>query len=392
MWAAIDMPTRPLLGAVARHVKACTALRGAKKNRTQHLRAFSQGLGGLPLWGSPKKKRDESVGSATLDWENLGFDYVPTHGHVRHVFKEGQWDTGRYAQDPFVSVHIMGNVFHYGQALFEGFKAYQTADGRVCTFFDDGCRQRMAHGCRRFLMPDIPESLWRRAMDECVRMNVAYVPPYGTGGALYIRPFIFGSGPRLGLGPSSEYTFVVFANPVGSYYKTGQEVACLNGLVNDNYDRAAPLGSGDCKAAGNYAADLESMVVSKKMGYPISLYLDGKERRYIEEFNTSNFVAITKEGTYLTPSAPRSILASNTNKVLMQLAKDMGIKVEERPIDFEAEVETFAEVGAVGTAVVVTPIGSLTRGDKTWEFSKEYPILKKLQNKALGIRVVATSI
>lgn len=233
-------------------------------------------------------------------------------------------------------------------------------------------------------MPVVPLELWQAAIDEVVRRNAAYVPPYGSGGALYARPLIFGSGARLGLGPSPEYTFCVMVNPVGSYYRTGT-MQSLDALVNDEYDRAAPLGCGDCKAAGNYAADLESMHVAKNRGFPISLYLDAQERRYVEEFNTSNFVAITRDGRYVTPHAPRSVLSSNTNKVLRQLAADLGLVVEQRPIDFEAEVESFAEVGAVGTAVVVTPIRSLTRGGQSWRFG-EPRVLQQLHDRVRAVQ------
>eukprot|EP00933_Yihiella_yeosuensis_P043856 TRINITY_DN3884_c0_g1_i4.p1 TRINITY_DN3884_c0_g1~~TRINITY_DN3884_c0_g1_i4.p1 ORF type:complete len:421 (-),score=63.37 TRINITY_DN3884_c0_g1_i4:111-1373(-) len=336
-------------------------------------------------WGAPIEKKD-TIGSANLDWESLGFDYVPTNGHVRYVWKNGVWDAGRVVEDPYISVHILGNVFHYGQALFEGFKGYHTRQGDVCVFADHMCYNRMAHGTRRFRMPQVSRNVWDEAIDIVVRKNQAYIPPYGTGGALYVRPFVFGSGPRLGLGPSPEYTFIVFANPVGSYYKQGDgALQAVHGMVNDEYDRAAPLGCGDVKAAGNYAADLESMHVSKRKGFPIGLYLDAKERRYVEEFNTSNFVAITKDGRYLTPDAPRSVLDSNTNKILQQLATDMGIKVEKRKIDFEAEVDNFAEVGAVGTAVVVTPLKSLTRGEKVWQFG-EPKVLQQLSKMVRGIQ------
>lgn len=188
----------------------------------------------------------------------------------------------------------------------------------------------------------------------------------------------------MGLGPSPEYTFVVFVNPVGSYYAAGKMQA-LDGLVNDEFDRVAPLGSGDVKAAGNYAADLESMTMAKAKGFPISLYLDAAERRYVEEFNTSNFVAITKDGKYITPNNPRTVLNSCTNQVLRDLARDMGMEVETRNIDFEAEVDNFAEVGAVGTAVVVTPIASLTRGDKVWRFG-EPKVLKELHDRVRAIQ------
>lgn len=233
-------------------------------------------------------------------------------------------------------------------------------------------------------MPPPTEQMWKHAVEEVVRQNVAYVPPYGTGGALYIRPFMFGSGPKLGLGPSTEYTFTVFCNPVGSYYRAGQ-MQSLDCLVSDDYDRAAPLGCGDCKAAGNYAADLESMVAGKQKGFPISLYLDAAERRYVEEFNTSNFVAITKDGKYVTPHAPRSVLWSTTNSALRQIARDMGMTVEQRPIDFEAEIDNFAEVGAVGTAVVLTPIRSFTRGDKKWELG-EPKVLQELHDRMRAIQ------
>lgn len=334
------------------------------------------------MWSLPRQ--ENVVGSAGLDWSSLAFEYVPTNGHVRHQWKDGRWDSGRFARDPFLSVHILGNVFHYGQSLFEGFKVFQLRDGSVCTFADKLCHARMAHGCRRFRMPEVPVEIWQSAIDQTVRRNIAFVPPYGSGGALYVRPFIFGSGAKLGLGPSPEYTFCVMVNPVGSYYRTGT-MQSLDALVNDHYDRAAPLGCGDCKAAGNYAADLESMYRAKQRGFPISLYLDARERRFVEEFNTSNFVAITKDGRYLTPESPRSILASNTNRVLRSLAADMGLKVEQRPLDFEVEVGGFAEVGAVGTAVVVTPIRSLTRGERKWQFSEPH-VLRQLHDRVRAVQ------
>lgn len=340
-----------------------------------------------PLWGGKGGtygSTEGTVGSANLPWGDLGFDYIATNGHVRHTWKDGKWDDGVFVREPYINVHILANVFHYGQALFEGLKAYHTKDGDVSVFVNQKCRKRMSHGTARMHIPQPSERMWMDALEEVVRQNVAFVPPYSSGGALYMRPFIFGSGPKLGLGPSSEYTFIVFCNPTGSYYGSGGMQA-LDCLVNDQYDRAAPLGAGDCKAAGNYAADLESMMQTKKQGYPISLYLDAREKRYVEEFNTSNFVAITKDGKYLTPHAPRSVLYSTTNSVLRQIARDMGMTVEQRPIDFEAEVDNFAEVGAVGTAVVVTPIKSFTRGDKKWEMG-EPKVLKELHDRVRAIQ------
>lgn len=337
----------------------------------------------MEMWGQPLP---EKIGSAPLDWRSLGFEYVPTKSHIRFAWKDGVWDSGHAFQDPYLPVHMLANVFHYGQALFEGFKGFHTKNGDVCTFADKLSWQRLSHGCRRFRMPEVPLEIWENAINETVRDNVSFIPPYGTNGSLYVRPFLFGSGPRLGVGPSTEYTFVVFVNPVGSYYQTDSgAMQALDGLVNDTYDRAAPLGCGDCKAAGNYAADLESMHAAKRLGYPISLYLDARERRYVEEFNTSNFVAITKDGRYVTPDAPRSVLDSNTNKVLQQLAVDLNLPVERRQIDFEKEVDSFAEVGAVGTAVVVTPIRSLTRGNQTWTFG-EPKVLRELRDRVRAIQ------
>lgn len=329
-------------------------------------------------------KMPREVGAANLDWEKLLFDYVPTRGHVRFTNKKGKWSMGSFHEEPYMTIHILANVFHYGQAVFEGCKAYQTKDGRVCVFYDDANWERLAHSCSRMHMDCPGKQMFHDAIDEALRQNIAYIPPYGTNGSMYIRPFVFGSGPKLGLGPSTEYTFCVFVNPVGNYYKPGT-LQSLDGVVVDDYDRAAPLGAGDCKAAGNYAADLESMMKYKSLGYSIGLYLDARERRYIEEFNTSNFIAITKDGKYITPLAPRSVLGSCTNRVLSRLAEDMGMQVERRPIDFEAEVDNFAEVGAVGTAVVVTPISSLTRGSKIWKFG-EPKVLKQLYDAVRAIQ------
>lgn len=361
----------------------------------KHVAAFSSGRRPLPvpetppLWGGapayqPRAQSVPTVGSANLKWGELGFDYIQTNGHVRHTWKEGRWDEGAFVKEPYANVHILANVFHYGQALFEGFKAYHTKNGDVKLFVNDKSFKRMGHGTKRFMMPAPNPQMWKHAIEEVVRQNVAFIPPYGTGGALYIRPFMFGSGPKLGLGPSTEYQFNVFCNPVGSYYAAGKMQA-LDCLVNDAYDRAAPLGSGDCKAAGNYAADLESMVSAKKQGFAISLYLDAQERRYVEEFNTSNFIAITKDGKYITPASPRSVLYSTTNSALRTIARDMGLTVEQRPIDFEAEVDNFQEVGAVGTAVVVTPIKSFTRGEKKWEMG-EPKVLQELHDKMRALQ------
>eukprot|EP00747_Dinoflagellata_sp_TGD_P167540 gnl/TRDRNA2_/TRDRNA2_192125_c0_seq1.p1 gnl/TRDRNA2_/TRDRNA2_192125_c0~~gnl/TRDRNA2_/TRDRNA2_192125_c0_seq1.p1 ORF type:complete len:381 (+),score=59.14 gnl/TRDRNA2_/TRDRNA2_192125_c0_seq1:87-1229(+) len=314
---------------------------------------------------SVKKLQKAGIGSANLDWENLFFQLRPTHCHVEYRWKDGKWDDGTMVSEPYFKMHIMANVFHYGQALFEGQKAFHCKDGAVRIFNDTENWKRMMLGCARLGMPELPQEIFQTAIDRALNANLDFFPPYGTNGAMYIRPFIFGSGPQLGLGPSPEYTFVVMVNPVGSYYKTAKLTA-IPCKVMDSHDRAAPRGVGHVKAAGNYAADIRPAQEAKADGYPIGLYLDSTEQKYVEEFNTSNFVAITADNKYLTPDSG-SVLRSITNMCLEVLASDLGLTVERRKIDFDAEVESFREVAAVGTAVVATPISSITRYGKQHE-------------------------
>mmetsp|Transcript_14445 Transcript_14445/g.25405 ORF Transcript_14445/g.25405 Transcript_14445/m.25405 type:complete len:388 (-) Transcript_14445:146-1309(-) len=329
-------------------------------------------------------KSQQEAGGAGLDWASLGFGYVDTYCHVKYEWKDGSWNEGEEVEDPYVKMHVMANVFHYGQALFEGQKAFHCKDGEVRVFRDEANYQRMMKGCRRMGMPDMPKELFHTAIDRAVQANLDFVPPYGSNGALYIRPFMVGSGAQMGLGPSSEFTFIIVVAPVGSYYKT-KGLTPIPCRIMDDYDRAAPMGVGQVKCAGNYAADILPAKKSKEAGFPIGLYLDAKHHRYIEEFNTSNFVAITKDNVYVTPDS-NSVLESITNKCLEDLARDLGLTVERRPIDFEAEVMNFKEVGAVGTAVIITPIASITRGEKRYDF--EAPaVLQALHDKVRAVQV-----
>jgi branched-chain amino acid aminotransferase len=311
------------------------------------------------------------------------FEYKDVRCHVKHVWRDGVWDAGVEVESPHLNIHIMANVFHYGQALFEGQKIFHGKDGKVRIFNDKENHRRFARGCGRMGMPEMSLPLFQSAIDRAVAANLDYVPPYGSGGAMYVRPFMIGSGGQLGLGPSNEFTFIAAVVPVGSYYKTAglTPIPCL---CMDDYDRAAPQGVGHVKCAGNYAADIVPARDAKDRGFPIGLYLDAKEKRYVEEFNTSNFIAITKDGKYLTPDS-RSVLGSVTNLCIEQLAKDMGLIVERRPIDFEAEVHNFSEVGAVGTAVVVTVIKSITRGDKVYEFDAP-KVLQQLHDTVRAVQ------
>lgn len=279
-------------------------------------------------------------------------------------------------------LHICANVLHYGQSLFEGQKVFHRKDGSVCIFNDKENWHRMANGCERLMLQPPPQELFHAAIDLCVQRNVEYVPPYGTGCSMYVRPLLFGSSPQIAVSPASEVRFLVIVTPVGAYYKAGT-LQAIDGMVVTDFDRAAPRGVGAAKAAGNYAADMLPASQGKKAGFPIGLYLDPEQQKYVEEFNTSNFVAIVGD-TYVTPRSS-SILPSITNKCLEVYAKDLGLKVERRPIDFKAEVGTFDEVGAVGTAVVVTPIASLTYGSEKWSF-KAPNVLQKLHEKVRKIQ------
>lgn len=324
------------------------------------------------------------AGDAGLDWSTLSFEPLQVNGHVRCVWKSGEgWSKPEFVKGQFVSLPIWANVLHYGQSIFEGQKVFHCKDGKVRIFNDQLNYERLIRGCRRLMLPELPQEDFQAALDLAVRENIEFLPPYGSGCSIYVRPVLFGSSEQIVLHPATEATFLVMVSPVGAYYKTGT-LKPVPAVVVEGYDRAAPKGVGSCKAAGNYAADMKASADGKKQGFPIGLYLDPKERRFVEEFNSSNFVAISGN-KYLTPES-ESILPSVTNKCLAELAKDLGFEVERRPIDFLAEVESFDEVGAVGTAVVVTPIQSIKQGDRTWEF-KAPSSLQKLHDKMRRVQV-----
>lgn len=292
-----------------------------------------------------------------IEWSKLGFDYIPTNSIIQYHYKDGKWDEGSLT-GPMLHIHAMSNVLHYGQAVFEGLKAFHNKQGKVHLFNSGENYKRLSTGTERLGMPKLPEQVFDDALNRVIEANLDYVPPYGSGGSLYIRPFLFGHGAKLGLGKAPQYTFGVLVSPVGSYYKTG--IQAVDAYVIEEYDRAAPHGVGNIKCAGNYAADVKPSSEAAAKGFPISLYLDAREHAYVEEFSTSNFAAISADGsTYVTPKS-ESILPSITNIMLRQLASDRGLKVEERPIPW-SEVPSFSQVAACGTAVIVTPIKSITR-------------------------------
>lgn len=321
---------------------------------------------------------------SNLDWQNLPFGYVKTDYNIRYFYKDGKWSGGQLSTEETIPIHIAAPGLHYGQQAFEGLKVFETVDGRIVAFRPDENAKRMQRSCERIFIPEVPVEMFLEAVNKVVAANTKYVPPFGTGASLYVRPVIYGAGARVGLGPADEYVFVVFVTPVGPYYKGGFKP--VKALVVEQYDRAAPNGVGDCKVGGNYAAGLRGGEYAKKKGFPIPLYLDPKEKKYVDEFGTSNFIAI-KGNTYLTPESI-SILPSITNKSLMDIAALLGMNVEKRPIAID-EVEHFDEVGAVGTAAVITPVCSIHYRDNVFTFCDQekagpsitrlYEYLTKLQ-------------
>ncbi len=320
-----------------------------------------------------------------IDWDKLGFNYMDTRCHIRYTWRDGAWNNGELYDSPEMGIHIAAGCLHYGQAAFEGMKAFRCKDGKVRAFRPQENVKRMAMTANRTCMPEVPEAMFLDAMERVVKANADYIPPYGTGGSLYIRPLLIGSGMQIGVAPAPEYTFLILVIPVGAYYKGGLKP--VKAVILDDYDRAAPLGVGGIKVAGNYAASLYAHEQAKKAGFAVELYLDAKEHKYVEEFATSNFVGITRDGAYVTPKST-SILPSITNVTLMELARSDGIDVQVRPILFE-ELEDFAEVGACGTAVVVTPVSQITRGDQVIKIGSQDdcgPVLQKLYESVQAIQ------
>jgi branched-chain amino acid aminotransferase len=317
-------------------------------------------------------------------WDNLGFQIRPLNGYVKYTWRNGEWDKGETVPAPYILLHINAGALHYGVSVFEGMKAFACKDGMIRLNNPLLNATRMQEGARKLRMPEVPEQMFIDGVSEAVRYNAEFVPPYGNNASMYIRPLLFASGPMLGLmPPAQEYTFFVTVLPAGGYFGKGSEEG-VDALVVEEHDRAAPAGTGHVKAAGNYAADIEPVHIARDSGYGTTLYLDAKERKYIEEFSVCNFVGITKDGTYVTPSAG-SILNSTTNKMMQKLAIDMGMKVECRPIDFDAEIENFDEIGMCGTAAVVVKVKSVTRGGKVYK-TKGFDTLSKLRATLTGIQ------
>ncbi len=289
-----------------------------------------------------------------IDWKNLGFDYVKTDVNARFYFKDGAWSEMEITEDEYIKMHMSTTCLHYGLECFEGLKAFRGVDGKVRIFRADENAKRMQSSARKLCLPVPTVEMFVEACREVVKRNIDYVPPYESGASLYLRPVLIGSKVGLGVKASPEAIFIVFCSPVGPYFKGGMKP--IKVVVDRMQDRAAPRGTGDIKAGGNYASSILSGEKAHDMGYSNVMYLDATEHKYIEECGAANFFGI-KDNTYVTPKSP-SILPSITNKSLRTLAEDMGMKVEERPIAID-EIGEFKEAGACGTAAVISPIESV---------------------------------
>ena len=322
-----------------------------------------------------------------IDWSNLGFGYVPTDYRFVANYKNGAWEEGGLTTDATVTISECAGVLQYAQTCFEGMKAYTTEDGRTVIFRPDLNAARMADSCRRLEMPVFPEDKFVDAVVKVVEANEAYVPPYGSGATLYIRPYMFGSDAVIGVKPASEYQFRVFATPVGPYFKGGAKPITIR--VSD-YDRAAPHGTGHIKAGLNYAMSLYPIMEAHREGFAENMYLDAATRTKVEETGGANFIFVTRDNKVVTPKS-NSILPSITRRSLIYVAKEyLGLEVEEREVYFD-EVKDFAECGLCGTAAVISPVGKINDHGKEICFPSGMeemgPVITKLRETLTGIQM-----
>ena len=322
-----------------------------------------------------------------IDWANLGFGYVQTDKRYVSNYKNGAWDEGGLTDDATVTISECAGVLQYAQTVFEGLKAYTTEQGHIVIFRPDLNGERMENSAKRLEMPVFPKERFVEAVRQTVKANAAYVPPYGTGATLYVRPYMFGSSPVIGVKPAQEYQFRVFVTPVGPYFKGG--VKPLTICVSD-YDRAAPQGTGHIKAGLNYAMSLHAIVSAHENGFDENMYLDAATRTKVEETGGANFIFVTKDNKVVTPKSS-SILPSITRRSLVYVAKEyLGLEVEEREVYLD-EVKDFAECGLCGTAAVISPVGKVVDHGQESVFAsgleKMGPITQKLYDTLTGIQM-----
>lgn len=323
----------------------------------------------------------------TIDWANLGFGYIKTDYRFVADYKNGVWEEGALTKDADIVINECAGVLQYAQTIFEGMKAYTTADGRTVTFRPDLNGERMEQSAARLEMPVFPKEKFVEAVLKTIKANEAYVPPYGSGATLYVRPYMFGSDAVIGVKPSEEYQFRVFTTPVGPYFKGG--VKPLTIRVSD-FDRAAPKGTGHIKAGLNYAMSLHAIVDAHKQGFDENMYLDAATRTKVEETGGANFLFVTKDGKVVTPKSD-SILPSITRRSLVQVAKEyLGLEAEEREVYLE-ELPEFAECGLCGTAAVISPVGKVVDHGREICFASGMtqmgPVTRKLYETLTGIQM-----
>lgn len=322
-----------------------------------------------------------------IDWGSIGFGYIETDKRYVAEYKDGKWDNGNLIEDSMITMSECACVLQYAQTIFEGIKAYTTEDGRIVTFRPDLNAERFANSAKRMQMPELSKEQFIDSVKQVVKANEAYVPPYGTGASLYIRPYMFGKNPVIGVKPATEFEYRAFVTPVGPYFKGGAKPITIR--VSD-FDRAAPHGTGHIKAGLNYAMSLYAIVDAHNNGFDENMYLDPQTRTKVEETGGANFIFITKDGKVVTPKSS-SILPSVTRRSLMYVAEHyLGLEVEEREV-YLSELEDFAECGLCGTAAVISPVG------KIFDHGKEIcmpsgmdemgPITKKLYDTLTGIQM-----
>lgn len=326
------------------------------------------------------------MANVNIDWDSLTFSYQPVSKRYVANYKDGKWGKGVLTEDATVTLNECAGILQYCQEVFEGLKAYKTKDGRVVTFRPDLNAQRMYDSARRLEMPPVPKEMFLEAVDQVVAANTDWIPPYESGGSLYLRPYLFATGPVIGVKPSEEYQFRLFATPVGSYFKNGIKPITL--CVSD-FDRAAPHGTGHIKAGLNYAMSLHAYITAHTNGFDENMFLDPATRTYVEETGGANFLFVTKTGTIVTPKSD-SILPSITRRSLMHIAESLGYKTEQRPVKFD-ELGDFAECGLCGTAAVICPVGKVVGHGKEIAFpsgmSEMGPVLTKLYETLRGIQL-----
>ena len=322
-----------------------------------------------------------------LDWGNIGFNYRITDYRYISNYKDGKWDDGELSTDSNVTINESAGILQYCQEVFEGLKAYRTKEGHIVTFRPDLNAKRMYDSAKRLEMPPFPEERFIEAVDKVVLANEAWVPPFGSGATLYIRPYMFASSPVIGVKPAADYQFRMFTTPVGPYFKGGAKPITIT--VSD-FDRAAPRGTGHIKAGLNYAMSIHPLMEAHRNGFDENMYLDAATRTYVEETGGANFIFITKDKKVVTPKS-NSILPSITRRSLLYVAEHyLGLKTEERPVAFD-EVKDFAEVGLCGTAAVISPVGRICRGETVINIPSGMEgmgeITKKLYDTLTGIQM-----